>query len=135
MVHAFSLAAGQSVNLLLQFAPNRTPFPLTNSQLQAYGVPAYNVSAPSNPGTPVTVVSTNIVRLPSGNMLVQFQSTSNRTYTVVYSDNASFSNALLALPPVRAQANWVQWMDYGPPETMSAPGTTSTRFYRVFANP
>jgi hypothetical protein len=53
---------------------------------------------------------------------------------VVYSDNNTFSNALIAPPSIVAPANRVQWIDYGPPTTVSAPTNTSMRFYRVFEN-
>jgi hypothetical protein len=37
----------------------------------------------------------------------------------------SFSPAFKALPPLVAQANRVQWIDYGPPKTLSRPGLVS----------
>jgi hypothetical protein len=54
---------------------------------------------------------------------------------VVYSDNVLFSNAMMAPPSIAAPANEVQWIDYGPPTTVSAPTNASARFYRVFLNP
>ena len=68
-------------------------------------------------------------------MLIEWPAVSNRTYTVVYSDNVSFSNAMMAPPSVMAPANDVQWIDYGPPTTVSAPANANSRFYRVFLNP
>lgn len=127
------LKAGRSVDLLLQFAPNRTAFPLAESQLQAYGVPAANLTPTMPLGTPLHI--TNIVRLPSGRMLITVPAQANRTYTVLYSDDVSFTNAMVAQPSPQAQANWLQWIDYGPPETVSHPTNSSVRFYRVFLNP
>ena len=127
------LAAGQSVNLLLQFYP-RTLFHFTNGQLHAFAVPVPNWTPP-----PVTTTSTNfnltrIVKLNNGWMLIEWPAITNQTYTVVYSDNFLFSNAMMAPPSIVAQANWVQWIDYGPPATVSAPTSASARFYRVFQN-
>src|SRR5208282_4652333 len=87
-----------------------------------------------------TLTSTNlnfnrIVRLSNGSMLVEWFAIPNRTYTVVYSDNVLFSNAMIAPPSIAAPANEVQWIDYGPPTTVSAPTNASARFYRVFQNP
>jgi hypothetical protein len=73
--------------------------------------------------------------LANGNMLIEFPAVSNRTYTVVYSDNVLFSNAMIAPPAVVAPANRVQWIDYGPPTTVSAPTNSTARFYRVLQNP
>jgi uncharacterized repeat protein (TIGR01451 family) len=131
--YSTNLAAGQSAGLLLEYFP-RGLFPFTNSQLQAFAVPVPNWTPP-----PVTATSTNInisgiVELPNGNMLIEFPSTLDRTYTVVYSDNIQFSNAMIAPPSIVAPANIVQWTDYGPPTTVSVP-TNSARFYRVYQNP
>ena len=87
-----------------------------------------------------TSTSTNInlsgiFTLPNGNMLIEFAANTNKTYTIIYSDNMQFSNAMIAPPAIAAPANIVQWIDYGPPTTLSAPTNSSTRFYRVFQNP
>jgi hypothetical protein len=78
---------------------------------------------------------TRIVRMSNGNMLIEWPAITNRTYTVVYSDNVLFSNAMMAPPSIVAPANEVQWIDYGPPTTTSAPTNAPVRFYRVFLNP
>ena len=67
-------------------------------------------------------------------MLIEFPSALGQTYTVVYSDNVSFSNAAIAPPSIVAPANRVQWIDYGPPTTTSAPTNFPKRFYRVYLN-
>jgi hypothetical protein len=87
----------------------------------------------------ITAASTNlnisrIVQLGNGDMLIEWPTTSGKTYTVVYSDNASFSNAAIAPPSIVAPANRTQWIDYGPPTTRSVP-TNTARFYRVYQNP
>ena len=36
---------------------------------------------------------------------------------------------------VIAPAAFTEWIDYGPPGTVSAPSVAGNRFYRVFLNP
>jgi uncharacterized repeat protein (TIGR01451 family) len=128
-----TLAAGQSVNLLLQFNP-RGIFPFTNGQLHAFAVPLPNWAPPQAASTSTNVNISRIVKMANGNMLIEFPSTLGRAYTVTYSDNALFSNALIAPPAIVAPANRVQWIDYGPPTTVKAPTNASARFYKVFLN-
>jgi uncharacterized repeat protein (TIGR01451 family) len=128
------LAGRQCVNLLLQYFP-RKAFPFTNGQLQAFAVSVPNLTPPAAVVTGTNVHLTRIVRLSDGNMLLEWPAISNRTYTVVYADNVLFSNALMAPPSITAPANDVEWIDYGPPTTVSAPATATNRFYRVFLNP
>jgi uncharacterized repeat protein (TIGR01451 family) len=161
VVYGTSLAAGQSVGLLLQFAANNY-FPFTNSQLQAFAVIPPNLTPPA--GTLSTNLNiTRIVKLTSGSMLIWFPSISNRTYTVEYTSNlistfyvtnyvtstnnpgvtnvvvqanSVFStNWLMAQPSVVAPTTDTEWIDYGPPGTLSHPTNTPVRFYRVFLNP
>ncbi|HEV2434824.1 MAG TPA: hypothetical protein VG077_02390 [Verrucomicrobiae bacterium] len=130
--YSTNLVAGQSVSLLLQYAANAY-FPFTNGQLQAFAVPLPNWTPPAS--TRGTNVISRIVELTNGNMLIEWPSTAGRTYTVVYSDNVLFSNAMIAPPSIVAPASRTQWIDYGPPTTVSAPANASARFYRVLQNP
>jgi uncharacterized repeat protein (TIGR01451 family) len=133
--YSAGLAAGRSVNLLLQYFPRKS-FAFTNGQLHAYALPSAPGWTPPAAGSASTNINvTRIVRLSNGNMLVEWPAVSNRTYTVVYSDNVLFSNAMMAPPSIVAPANEVQWIDYGPPTTTSAPADAPMRFYRVFLNP
>ncbi|MGA3282956.1 MAG: DUF11 domain-containing protein [Verrucomicrobiota bacterium] len=127
------LTNGQSVNLLLQYFPRKS-FQFTNSQLQAFAVPVPNWTPPEVTTTSTNINIIRIVHLPNGNMLIEWPAITNRTYTVVYSDNVLFSNAMIAPPSIVAPANDVEWIDYGPPTTVSAPANASSRFYRVFLN-
>jgi hypothetical protein len=131
---AAPLATGQSVSLLLQYNPRGT-FPFTNGQLQAYPVPLPNLTPPVTTSTSTNINISGIFKLPDGNMLLQFPATTGLTYTIVYSDNVRFSNAMIAPPAIAAPANILQWIDYGPPTTVSATTNTSARFYRVLQNP
>ncbi len=132
--YSANLAAGQSVNLLLQYSASAY-FPLTNGQLQAFAVPLPNWTPPAATATSTNLNISRIVQLANGGMLIEWPSTTNRTYTVVYSDNVSFSNAMIAPPAVVAPANRTQWIDYGPPTTTNLPANTGARFYRVYLNP
>jgi len=128
------LAANQAASLLLQY-PQRSAFPFTNGQLQAFGVPMPNWTPP-----PATAVSNNfspyrIVPLSNGRILIEWPAVTNQSYTVVYSDNLLFSNAMIAPPTITAQVSRQQWIDYGPPTTVSAPTNSTTRFYRLILNP
>lgn len=134
VVYATALGTNQSVNLLLQYAPRKN-FPFTNSQLQAFAVPVPDLTPPAATTSSTNIMITHIVKLPNGNMIIEFLSTLGRTYTVVYSDNVSFSNAMIAQPAIVAPANQVQWIDYGPPTTTNAPANSNARYYRVFMNP
>lgn len=128
------LMKGQSVDLVLQYFPRRS-FPFTNSQLQAFAVPVPNWIPPVATSVSTNLSIARIAQLPNGNMLIEWPAITNRTYTVVYSDNILFSNSMIAPPSIVAPANDVEWIDYGPPTTVSAPTNGSTRFYRVLLNP
>lgn len=129
------LAAGQSASLLLQYyTPTRSPFSFSNSQLNAFAVPPVSFPAPGPAAISPGLNISRIVQLPNGNILIEWPALVNRTYTVVYSDTASFSNAMIAPPSIIALANRLQWIDYGPPTTVSVP-TNASRFYRVYQNP
>jgi uncharacterized repeat protein (TIGR01451 family) len=140
VVYAAPLDTNQSVNLLLQFFASDY-FSFTNSQLHPFAVTNLNLAPPAAAAVSTNVNITRIVKLTSGSpliigsMLIEWPSITNRTYTVVYSDNVLFSNAMMAMPSVVAPANRTQWIDYGPPTTVSAPPNSSNRFYRVFLNP
>jgi uncharacterized repeat protein (TIGR01451 family) len=132
--YSAKLAAGTSVNLRLQYNP-RGYFPFTNGQLHAYAVPLPNWTPPKALTTSTNINISQIVQLDDGSMLIEFPSTLGKSYTVVYSDNVLFSNAMIAPPSIVAPANRVQWIDYGPPTTTSEVPNSSVRFYRVFQNP
>lgn len=133
VVDSAALNTNQSVNLLLQYSASAY-FTFTNGQLSAFAVPLPDWTPPPATGTSTNLVISRIVELANGNMLIEFPTTAGQTYTVVYSDSVSFSNATIAPPPIVAPANRTQWIDYGPPTTRSVP-TNTARFYRVLQNP
>jgi uncharacterized repeat protein (TIGR01451 family) len=127
-----ALNPGQSVNLLMEyFVPTRLPITVPNSAYAAVPVPAPNLSPPA--GTPFAI--TLLTNLPDGRLLIEFQSIPGRSYTILYADNPQMTNSLAAQPVVIAPADRVQWIDDGPPGTVSAPTNVSSRFYSVLLNP
>ncbi|MDE3065976.1 MAG: DUF11 domain-containing protein [Verrucomicrobiota bacterium] len=136
VVYANTLETNRSVDLLLKyFVPTRLPVTVANSNYTALGVSPPDWSAPKATTTSTNLNITRLVPLPDGAVLLEFPSTQGRSYTVVYSDTATFTNARIAPPAVVAPADRTQWIDYGPPTTISAPTNTGSRFYRVFQNP
>jgi uncharacterized repeat protein (TIGR01451 family) len=134
VIYSTALTTNQSVTLLLQYFP-RNPFSFTNGQLNAFAVPVPNWTPPTATATSTNLNIKRIVTLTNGDTLIEWPTITNRSYTVVYSDNILFSNAMIAPPSIMAPANEVQWIDYGPPTTVSAPTNSNARFYRVFLNP
>lgn len=129
VVVAGPIASGGFVDLVLEiFLPTRTP--VANPVLGAAAITATTNAPP----TTLPPNLTRIVDLGGGSVLVEFESVPGRSYTVVYADNVTFTNALAAQPPVVAPANRTQWIDDGPPKTISRI-TNGLRFYRVFLNP
>lgn len=134
-----NVAAGGGAQLRLQYFPRTasSSFPFTNGQLHAYVVPAsvlqYTPYPPASYSTNLNI--SRLVRQSDGDVLIEFPSTLGSSYTIVYSDNVLFSNAMIAAPAYIAPANRVQWLDYGPPATSSAPTNSTQRFYRVYLNP
>jgi len=132
VVYGATLETNQSVDLALEyFVPTRLPIVVADSQLHPFGAPAVNL-APSG-GAPFSI--TLVTNLPSGNILIEFVSTAGRSYTVRYADNSTFTNELAAQPSIVAPADRVQWIDDGPPKTVSRPASVTSRFYRVIQNP
>jgi uncharacterized repeat protein (TIGR01451 family) len=127
-----TLNPGDNVNLLLEyFIPSRLPIFVPNSAYAAVPVAA----STNTPPTGTTFSITLMTNLPSGGILIEFQSIPGRTYTVIYADNPGLTNALVAQPSIVAPADRTQWIDNGPPNTVSAPTNTTTRFYSVILNP
>jgi uncharacterized repeat protein (TIGR01451 family) len=126
------LASGSQATLLLQYAPRGL---VTNIQLHAYAVPLPNWTPPAGFQTRTNITISRIVALPNGNPLIEFPATNGSAYTIIYSSDMNFSNAMIAPPGIVAPANRVQWIDYGPPTTVSPPSSVPMRFYRVLPSP
>ena len=145
VVYGAPLETNQSVDLTFQYFPNTSPFAFSNGQLQAVEVtpPDFTVTLSTN-----AVASTNIAMLFATNLppgyvlannarLVVFTNGffnnhlyTNRLFTMLYSDDAMTWRA--AQPPFKVLANYLLWVDYGPPETLS---NSATREYMIYINP
>jgi hypothetical protein len=133
VVHGAPLASQEIVPLTLQFkVPSREQFLLDPAHLQANGMNAVDLTPPAwlTATNPIGRI-TNVL----GQMVIEFPSTNGRTYTIVYSDDAGFSNPRVARPSVVAPANWTFWIDHGSPATTSDPMQAPARFYKVYRNP
>jgi hypothetical protein len=64
--------------------------------------------------------------------ILQFPTRLGRQYFIQYADSLAGlkTNALTALPAIIGTGSDVQWVDNGPPKTISRPGA-GTRFYRI----
>ena len=105
--------------------PTRLPVP--DPTLLAVAVPAFDPTGPQ--GVPPDILK---VDFAPGRVLVEFESVPGRNYSVQYSEDA-FATTYTAQPSITATANRTQWIDSGPPKTISVPG--GSRFYRVIQNP
>jgi len=125
-----ALNPGQSVDFLVTyFSETREPGP--DPALSALSVPVPVVPAP---------VGTNIggVRVRAwthGASLVEFPAVEGRRYAIRYASTPAFTNAWTVQPLVTAPGSWVQWLDQGPPATLSLPTNAPARFYRIIGVP
>jgi hypothetical protein len=70
-----------------------------------------------------------VMRLPEGNLLLEFSSEPGRHYAIEYSDDGTRWKSSPTVVP--STGSRTQWIDRGPPRTTSPPSTQSSRFYRV----
>ena len=82
-------------------------------------------------GTPVAI--TREMFLNDGSFLINFNTSSNRTYFVQYSADLRTWNTCPY--PVYGSGYSVQWIDNGPPSTASMPDKGTPRYYRVVLVP
>ncbi len=127
--HNATVNAGASVSLRLEYFV-RTRTPLTNLTYRATGVTFTSPTVPTSSSPIITSM-----QLTAGGFLIEFQSIPGRSYTILYANDMSFTNALAAQPAIVAPADRVQWIDNGPPKTISTPANAGSRFYRVLLNP
>lgn len=119
------LASGASVNLTLEYYVS-----------DRGGAPSvtYDVKPPNDDANPPAVV--NIVSIQprltfqaTGSVLVEFKTQSGKSYLIEYSSNMVDWKS--ALPTINGTGQNVQWIDNGPPRTLSHPSQVSSRFYRL----
>lgn len=95
-----------------------------------YAADRVNVSLPVT-ATPVGILTNRYV---NGTFMIEFPTHTGYHYYIQYADTAAFTNALTAVPSIEGNGSRVQWIDDGPPKTVSPP-VKGSRFYRVFENP
>lgn len=125
--HNATLAPNATVDLRLEYY-SRSRTPISNLTYRAVGLTFTSPTVPT--GTAPLI--TSLASLPTG-FLIEFQSIPGRSYTILYDDNITFTNARAAQPNITATADRVQWIDTGPPKTVSP--STGSRWYRVLLNP
>jgi uncharacterized repeat protein (TIGR01451 family) len=118
------VATGSNVVFLLEYYEStRQPFVSTN--FVATVVAAVVVPPPT--GTYLQLDTAAFVS--EGQLTIEFASVPGHTYVVQYSSD--MQTWLTATPPIVAKNTRTQWIDAGPPETESAPGSPGKRFYRI----
>ena len=125
--HNGTLVAGASTNLLLEYY-SRSRTPISNLTYRAVGLTFTSPAVPAGTAPLITALAS----LPTG-FLIEFQSIPGRSYTILYDNDITFTNARAAQPNITATADRVQWIDTGPPKTVSP--STGSRWYRVLLNP
>lgn len=135
------LGPGDQLELTLEYySPTRnTNGP--NPVWSAYGTPQLDLTPQDGVGITVDRIVqidyTNAPNVNNGRILLEWPATSGAQYQVIYDEQADFSSAKGSMPlvPVPDMANRVQWLDYGPPRTLTAPSNTASRFYKVVELP
>ncbi|BCX49736.1 IPTL-CTERM sorting domain-containing protein [Haloferula helveola] len=124
VLHNQPLAASDSVTLSIEFFrasldPGFTP---------QYEIELLPIPEPDPTAAPAGLAVARNERLPNGDQLIEIVSTPGSTYAVEYS--ADMTTWVRVVPAVTAVANRLQWIDNGPPKTVSHPSTVGSRFYR-----
>ena len=129
-VYPGTLGPGESVDLLLSFfAAGRQPV----SSLVYLATAEGSSLAPIPSGTEVTP-STG-AWLKANAFLLEFPATIGGVYAVVYASNVAFSDATVSRPYIIPNTSRPQWIDTGPPRTLSHPANNEHRFYKVIQLP
>jgi len=117
------IGPGQTVELTIEYfsKDRQTPQP----QLCAQAVS--QTPSPQPEGKPVTI--DRIMPRSDGTCLIEFPAVPGQSYFIQYCDD--FVHWKTATPGVSSSANYIQWIDNGPPKTESLPGSRPSRFYRV----
>ena len=95
--------------------------------------PAFNVlwlssDNPTNAAGTLVPIG-RILPFANGTMLLNFTTVANQQYYIQYSSDMVTWNT--SLPAVIGRGGVQQWMDYGPPLTLTHPANTPHRFYRL----
>jgi uncharacterized repeat protein (TIGR01451 family) len=118
------LPNGSNVTFLLEYyESSREPFVSTNFVVTVVAA----VSVPLQKGTYLQLDTAPF--LSQGELTIEFATVPGHTYVVQYSSD--MVTWLEATPPILAKNTRTQWVDSGPPETQSPPGSPGQRFYRI----
>jgi len=103
-------------------------------------VPNVTYEAQLLPFTAVTIPTNNPINLDralftNGVFAVEFNTLLNASYYIQYQDILGGTDWQSVVPGVAGTGSRVQWIDDGPPKTLSVPSSQTNRFYRVFRYP
>jgi hypothetical protein len=121
----YFLAPGEARRLTMEYyvPDHHTAPPATYS---VYLADQPNFTFPTNFAT--LTITTN--RYVNGTFLIEFPTQLGDLYYVEYDLTPDFTNSLVAFPSIQGTGSRVQWIDDGPPKTISPP-VNGSRFYRV----
>jgi len=121
------LGPDQIANLTIEYyVPDRKS---PDSQLCAQ--PVSTSSPTQRDGTPIRIE--RALGLADGTFLIEFAAVPGQAYYIQYCDD--FLNWKTVTPSITTEANRIQWIDNGPPKTLSHPSAAHCRFYRVITTP
>ena len=124
LLYNFPLAAGATVDFVIEYyRANGQMFPSPVFVVEEIAP----VSLTFTNGVGITI---DHITLTKGGILIGFYATPGRAYAIQYSSN--MLTWLTANPFIIAPANYVQWIDAGPPKTQNMP---ACRYYRAFELP
>ena len=101
--------------------------------------PAYSIAAvfAEDPRQPAAgdagAAAERVQVLADGDFLIEFASTPGTAYAIEYSHDMTIWHRVS--PVITANANRTQWIDSGPPKTVSPPATVARRYYRIATLP
>lgn len=120
------LASGASTTLTLEFF---------RPSLDANFTPAFSIGAVFADDKPAPAVADggakidNLVTLDNGEFLIEFASTPGVDYAIEYTHDLQEWHRVV--PSITANATRTQWIDAGPPKTISHPSSVPSRCYRI----
>ncbi len=126
-IHNLAPAESRVLTLEYYVSDHLTTPPVRYS---VWSADAVNLTLPSTL-TPMNITTNRYI---NGTFIIEFPTVDGYHYYVQYDRNPSFTNVLTVFPPVIGTGSRVQWIDDGPPKTISPP-VNGSRFYRVLQNP
>jgi hypothetical protein len=119
------LAAGGQLELTIEFfSPGRSV-----SFVPQYRIELLRATPPQPSLSGQRLSIERCTPLPDGSFMIEWPSAAGARYAVEYSGD--LTDWVQAGEPVTAAANRTQWVDNGPPKTVSPPASAAVRYYRV----